>query len=166
MDILKGSGGTRDAWLNNGSGWISSPQWVPSEDFTDGGGVDKGLRLFDLNGDGLVDILQDYRNSSTTSQSAFINNGSGWTRNDFWISPVPFTQDGKNVGRRIADVNGDGFGDIMISHDDGSVQTKKTIILLKNNIFILEILPDRKNKTHFNTSHPYLQPPLALRKAR
>jgi len=71
---------------------------------------DNGVRLVDLNGDGLVDLLEDYANGSTTTKGAWINNGNGWTLNNSWQSPEPFTKDGKNKGRRIGDVNGDGFG--------------------------------------------------------
>ncbi|MBI1936170.1 hypothetical protein HYS31_07040 [Candidatus Woesearchaeota archaeon] len=42
-----------------------------------------------------------------------INNGSDWTRNDYWSGPLPFTVDGKDKGLRIADLNNDGFPDFI-----------------------------------------------------
>ena len=126
------------AWLNNGSGWAISSVWIPPDVFTSSSRIDNGLRLLDLNGDGLSDILQDYKNGSTTEREAFINNGNGWSNSTSWNSPEPFTLNGKNIGRRIGDVNGDGFGDIIIGYNDGS-DIKRTVIrnstipyLLKN----------------------------------
>ncbi|KAF0210168.1 MAG: hypothetical protein FD178_3700 [Ignavibacteria bacterium] len=141
IDILQGhtsGGSTRNAWLNNGSGWTSSSIWVPPDVFTSDSRVDNGMRFVDLNGDGLVDILQDYKNSSSAEREAFINNGNGWSNTSSWVSPEAFTKDGKNIGRRIGDVDGDGFGDIIIGYNDGS-DIKRTVIrnstvpyLLKN----------------------------------
>lgn len=129
---------TKNAWLNNGSGWVSSSIWLPPDVFTSSSRIDNGLRLLDLNGDGLTDIFQDYKNGSTTEREAFINNGNGWSNSTSWNSPEPFTKDGKNIGRRIGDVNGDGFGDIIIGYNDGS-DVKRTAVrnstipyLLKN----------------------------------
>ena len=101
---------TRNAYLNNGSGWVLNNQFIPPDDFTTSSRLDNGIRLIDLNGNGLIDLLQDYANGSTTSRDAWINNGTGWKASTSWNSLEPFTQNGKNIGRRIWDVNGDGFG--------------------------------------------------------
>ena len=59
----------------------------------------------------------DYANGTTTDRDAWLNNGTGWKVNTAWNSIEPFTSSGKNIGRRIGDVNGDGFGDIIIGYD-------------------------------------------------
>ena len=129
---------TKNAWLNNGSGWVRSAVWDPPDVFTSSSRVDNGMRFVDLNGDGLTDIFQDYKNGSITERETFINNGNGWTNTSYWISPEPFTKDGRNTGRRIGDVNGDGLGDVIIGYNDGS-NVNRTLIrnstipyLLKN----------------------------------
>jgi YD repeat-containing protein len=142
VDLLQGydfGTETRNAWLNNGSGWVSSTAWEPPAVFTSSPRVDEGARLIDLNQDGLIDLLVDYANGSTTERGAWINNGNGWTLNNSWQSPEPFTKDGKNIGRRIGDVNGDGFADIIVGYNDGSSDIKRVVIrnaaipyLLKN----------------------------------
>lgn len=141
IDIIEGynfGSDVKNAWLNNGSGWVSSSAWIPPALFTSSSKADTGIRLIDLNGDGLVDMLQDFKNVSASEREAFINNGNGWTNSSSWQSPEPFTKDGKNIGRRIGDVNGDGFGDIIIGYNDGS-DIKRTLVrnstipyLLKN----------------------------------
>ena len=120
IDILQGYNfgtQTRNAYLNNGTGWVQNDQFVPPDDFTTSSRLDNGIRLIDLNGDGLVDIFQDYANGTTTDRDAWLNNGTGWKVSTAWNSPEPFTSSGKNIGRRIGDVNGDGFGDIIIGYD-------------------------------------------------
>lgn len=128
-DIIQGQNNgteTRKAWLNTGSGWTESSTWAPPIIFTNTTHVDIGVRFADLNGDGLTDILEDYSNVSSTVGNAWINNGNGWVSNNTWQSPVAFTQNGNNIGRRLADVNGDGFSDILIAYGNNSVDYNDT----------------------------------------
>ncbi len=115
-------GNARNAWLNNGSGWVNSSVWVPPANFTTTSNTDNGVRFADLNSDGLIDMVEDFANSSSTSRNAWLNNGSGWVANDTWQAPEAFTSAGFNIGRRLADVNGDGFADLIVSHQDSTQQ--------------------------------------------
>ncbi|MFC1800567.1 FG-GAP-like repeat-containing protein, partial [Nanoarchaeota archaeon] len=117
-DILKGEDGTRTAWLNNGTGWYTASSWSPPTDFTTSSKIDNGVRLADVNGDGLTDLLR----YSDSESSAWLNNGTGWVQDDNWTSPEAFTTSGYNVGRRLADVNGDGLADVVVSHQDSGTQ--------------------------------------------
>lgn len=126
-DILQGIGDhtnasdTYAAWINTGSGWTSSSTWNPPAALLDWyNGTDNGVRVVDVNGDGLPDILQgitNQRNGATTTLAAWINNGHGWTRDDSWAPPVAFLDwyNSADTGWRIADVNGDGLPDIVSS---------------------------------------------------
>ncbi len=117
VDVIKGHNG-HNAWLNMGNGtWADfSSVWAPPIDFVTGSNPDRGVRFADVNGDGLVDILEDYFNESTSSRNTWLNNGNGWTLNNSWESPEVFILNGRNIGRRVSDANGDGFMDIFIAN--------------------------------------------------
>ncbi|MBS3083601.1 VCBS repeat-containing protein [Candidatus Pacearchaeota archaeon] len=122
-------------WLNNGTAFVDSssnwtfPQneWFYSTNVTQ----ETGLRLIDLNGDGLLDLAKSrclYTSTEycyinfynwTFEQKVWINNGTGWTNKTNWKLPsgIAFiTGDGveqQDTGVRFADVNGDLLTDII-----------------------------------------------------
>jgi len=121
-DILLSNGTGTRAWLNTGSGWVDAPTWYPpsASTFITSSSRDGGVRFADVNGDGLVDMLEDYANGTTTDRGAWINSGHGWTLDPAWQSPEPFTKDGKNIGRRLADIDGDGQADISVAYSNST----------------------------------------------
>ena len=140
-DIIEGSDfGTvvKKAWLNNGTGWTEYSSWAPPVFFTTTARVDNGARFGDVNGDGLADLIVDYANASTTERGAWINTGNGWISNNSWQSPEPFTKDGRNIGRRLADVNGDGFADIIVSHQESGANSTYTWVKNSTTPFMIK----------------------------
>ncbi|MBI2581455.1 VCBS repeat-containing protein [Candidatus Woesearchaeota archaeon] len=109
----------RDSWLNTGSGWTDDQSdWhLPTGAHPiniDDDNYDRGRRFVDLNGDGMVDIL----GNAGSYQSAWINNGNGWTKDDNWAPPpdaefVDSLDNPEDQGTRIDDVNGDGLPDLI-----------------------------------------------------
>lgn len=86
-------------------------------------GKDNGVRLADVNSDGFVDIIKaaDPTSSGPTS-SVYLGTGSGWTLSSTFLYPkcssaegddLCFMKDEKDYAVQLAEVNGDGFIDIV-----------------------------------------------------
>jgi len=139
-DMIHGDGKDclKNAWLNNGSGWSNYPAYKPPLYFTTSSRKDNGARFADVNGDGLTDLIVDFQNSTITNKSAYINNGSGWSLSSGWKSSTPFTKDGYNIGRRLGDVNGDGFADVIVAYGNSSEEEHYTYIKNSSNAYLLK----------------------------
>lgn len=141
-DLILSRDGERKIYRNTGTGWVWESVWKIPKEFTKASiqqddewypdqSRDMGIRLADMNGDGLVDIVESVKsnyavqNPATKKQSVHYNNGKGWgeTPATEWSHPIPefvwsilgqgesfYTQDS---GTRLADVNGDGSADIL-----------------------------------------------------
>jgi len=100
------------SYINNGHGWILDPSWnLPI--YIQNGSSRPGYQYVDVNGDGLVDIMNS---TNPDSYESYINNGHGWTGNSAWNLPV-FLWNYGPVGYKFVDVNGDGLPDIMNNRD-------------------------------------------------
>jgi hypothetical protein len=121
-----GNGSTTDAaYLNNGADWTVSSTWNPPTSFSING-LDQGVRIADVNGDGLPDIIQGFKDSGGTNHyAAYINTVSGWVQSSTWNPPsgVIFSNNGVDTGTRIADVNADGLPDIVQGYSDANGST-------------------------------------------
>ncbi len=84
VDVVQGvAGGARNTYLNDGDvgagdgddgdAWVPETDWrLPSgRQFVDGNGEDRGVRLIDVDGDGMTDILQ----SKNGSNNVYLNDG-------------------------------------------------------------------------------------------
>src|SRR3989344_3527684 len=133
QDLVHASGatGTLTTYLNSGSSFTASSTWASPEYFTNSNNEDIGTRMIDINGDGLPDVLRSQNLAGTSSaESVYINNGSGWTEDNTWDIPLYFVDSvQKDYGVRLADINGDGLPDILRSkHNGGSDEVKSVHI--------------------------------------
>lgn len=138
----------RSAWINTGSAWSRKSAFDPPADLSiagigpvftgiDGSGGtnwDGGLRLVDLNNDGLPDLLLGWYSYGVVYRSAWLNNGGNcqtagcaWTRTPQFAPPADFvgrdwsSNTGWDSGLRLADVDGDARPDLVQAwHNYGS----------------------------------------------
>jgi len=109
-------------YINNtdDTGWTEDSNYNMPVAFHKDGSGDQGVRILDVNGDGLVDMLE----SDPHQNNVYINNGDGlgWTLDSNYSIPVTFYWDNSisYKGVKIADVNGDGLIDFIESRYSGT----------------------------------------------
>ena len=141
-DVIQGSNlgsSIKKAWLNNGSGWSNYSNYAPPVYFTTSSRADNGVRFADINGDGLSDLLEDFNDTSGESKGVWLNNGDGWTAaGNESFAPEYFTENGHNLGRRLADVNGDGFADFIVAYRNDTGDELYTYIKNATSSYLLK----------------------------
>jgi hypothetical protein len=97
VDAISSNGTVTSVSLNNGTGWgDAEPQWTISTTtlFSSGGTYyDRGIRFFDINGDGLLDMVHSFSGSGSAPELAtysqvFLNTGSGWATSTTYTLPA------------------------------------------------------------------------------
>ena len=85
-------------WGGDGSAWTISTTTLFS---SDGNYYDRGIRFFDLNGDGLPDFIHSYTSTggseapeNATYSQVFLNTGSGWATSTAYSLPSYITTGG------------------------------------------------------------------------
>jgi len=126
VDILRSDSGMNAAWLNTGSGWVEDDTWASPVRFMDSNGKWTGVRIVDVNGDGLPDIVSsiDDRSSGTShiTNQIYLNAAHALINGNYtsWVlsnssAPAMLAVKGpsatydRNV--QFVDVNGDGLLD-------------------------------------------------------
>jgi YD repeat-containing protein len=140
--------------INNGSGWDCQPGEgkLPTPPFVvisrapgfSANSYDWGMRLADLNGDGLVDIMMAFKQDSKNFlKGVWLNTGkNSWeeVKDGRWSPPYSFVKYAvadmsalnqglilpMDSGVRMADLNGDGLDDIVVSFKDDTYYKENT----------------------------------------
>ena len=102
-------------YYSSNSFYQNSTYYNASAEFQNAAGIDLGLRLADLNNDGLIDLIQGREG---TEKKAWLNNKNGWSQTGLFILPsgsdtIFVDSTGTDKGLRIEDINGDGFPDLI-----------------------------------------------------
>ncbi|CAN7239120.1 FG-GAP-like repeat-containing protein [Polaromonas sp. LjRoot131] len=102
----------KTAWLNTGAGWLEAPQFAPPYPIYSRGLDNEGMQFFDVNGDGLVDIVRYLVANGVSYRTAWLNTGSGWIEAPQFAPPYPLWSRGLDgEGMQIIDIDGDGTAD-------------------------------------------------------
>ncbi len=100
--------------------WTEATTYAIPQSFVENEGYDRGVRLSDVNGDGLQDLL--FGDSGTTDTAVYLNNAdsTGWSQDTSYSIPVRFldTTVPGDQGVRMFDVNGDGLDDFVYGESD------------------------------------------------
>ncbi|HRG68806.1 MAG TPA: SpvB/TcaC N-terminal domain-containing protein, partial [Saprospiraceae bacterium] len=117
-------------YLNAGNGnWIldNSGNWdLPVEIVHSDNTTDSGARFFDVNADGLPDLVPDFT-LMESGRDTYLNTGSGWTCAVEWNVPedVQINFDSQPIS--IIDLNSDGTLDFFITQNSNPAITKAFI---------------------------------------
>ncbi len=114
---------TVGAWSFDGEGWVAAPELLRGLElagqplFTRRNGVDQGVRLRDVDGDGVCEVLV-----SNDRQNAIFRWNVGaqtWELSSTMLPPGVAIVNalGEDNGLRFADVNGDGHEDVLFSNE-------------------------------------------------
>jgi len=126
-------------WHVEGQGFTYAPQHnLPALMFNYAAGVAGGASLgkfSDVNGDGLADWVEAYKNIyGTVSKRTFINSGSGWQQDANYALPGLLYNyqavSGGLIGGELRDINGDGLVDWIESwkSPSGTYQQTRTFL--------------------------------------
>ncbi|MDB6155312.1 MAG: Repeat family protein, partial [Chthoniobacteraceae bacterium] len=101
------------AFLNTGRGWKENNGYrspIPLSTVTGNNSKDMGVRVMDINGDGLADLV-----GGGASPVTYLNTGTGWASNAAYKLPISLTDavTGQDYGARLIDINGDGLTDLV-----------------------------------------------------
>jgi len=114
-DFMVAYNGYKATYLNNGAGWTKNDDFnLPDGDFAQDG-LDQGRMLADINGDGLNDLVI----ARAGHKAAYLNTGSGWRADSSFNLPDGdfVDSEGKDQGRYLADLDGDGVIDLCVAKD-------------------------------------------------
>ena len=87
----------------------------PAEFFLFPSSRNNGVRLADINGDGLVDFLHYTHEMTNRQGDVYLNTGSKWELDPSFSLPMPFNLYHDGASTHLVDVNGDGLTDVLVS---------------------------------------------------
>lgn len=126
LDFLKGYRNnlgvdTKTAYKNNGDKtWSTDSTYTPPIIFAihNSGAVfpdDVGVRVMDINGDGLQDIVKSSDVANSNQRETYLNTGRGWISSSHLLGAYFIGFYGEDSGARYGDFDGDGMVDFYYS---------------------------------------------------
>ncbi len=112
----------KQTWLNTGAGWQANTTFNLPVITTDYSKVtpESLANTIDINGDGLLDIIQAHiLEGGTRLQRTWLNTGNGWLQNEELQAPAILWEKVGSINKTkgvIADLNNDGLPDFSLSY--------------------------------------------------
>jgi RHS repeat-associated protein len=118
----------------DGSRWVLIPRLTPPRPFSVGSGAPiAGVYLVDADCDGKDDLIYHRRRADGTVESAvYSSSASGWTLIGSTALNLPFDPPPNVQAVRFADLDGDGFRDVVVAYDEGGVRVQKAYLARKS----------------------------------
>ena len=114
-------GGNLRGWRFDGKAWVEDERLVAGLKFADAAvnGTDQGVRLRDLDGDGICELIVGSPSQSTVyRRGKYPHTGGRWQKLPFGLPKGTsiVTAKGGDAGLRFADIDDDGFDDVIFSN--------------------------------------------------
>ncbi|MCG8696152.1 MAG: hypothetical protein MI806_33460, partial [Minwuiales bacterium] len=119
------AGDFKKTWLNSGTGWLSDTNYAPPfliADYKNGGQTARGT-FIDVNGDGLADRVEAFKDATATHKTTWLSTGTGWQLSATHQLPSHLFDTGRPRGDFV-DVSGDGEPDVVIGTKTSSVTSE------------------------------------------
>jgi FG-GAP-like repeat/Salmonella virulence plasmid 65kDa B protein len=117
-DLIDNHDATRRAYINRGNntGWEEDTDYVVPADF-----YEEGSWVMDMNKDGLDDLVVSVGTSTGSVSKVYLNkgDGTGWEHSANYVFEDGLVDTGADTGNRLADVNNDGYPDMVQSLTNG-----------------------------------------------
>ncbi len=118
--MLVASDQQRGGWRFTGGAWRADDSLLAGLEGveTASSGVDRGVRLHDLDGDGACELI--VANTDQRAVYARDSQDKRWVRADFTLPDEAAFVDaeGRDAGLRLVDINADGRNDLLVSNDE------------------------------------------------
>ena len=122
--------GNNEWWLN--TGWSAPILFNKFAIWNNNGAMqDMGVRMVDVNGDQLLDLVESRNIDDNPYMNAFNvyrNTGAGWVLDTNWVPAIPFNSQEAthDHGTHAVDLNGDGFIDLFRSQGSNQKEQLNT----------------------------------------
>lgn len=110
IDVFNKYNNVVTIFMNTGTGWYKDTASPYAEDLGYAKIEEGETQFFDINGDGLADLVTG-KSAQASGSKTLLNTGKGWLVDDDWILPEAVFATGSS---RMLEANGDKLPDLMI----------------------------------------------------
>lgn len=122
----------RGAALSQAAGWVPAPDFVPPLPTTAGTDGEPFVFIVDVDCDSHTDLLYRRRVAGgAIEERVFLWNANGWTETLVAAFKLSVDKVASGHAIRFVDLDGDGFSDALVGHDDGARAIRQSLLATK-----------------------------------